>query len=69
MTKYDKYASPTELLLDKDLSFDEKTELLVLWCDDEEALMRAASEGMGGGERPQLKQVQQALKTHLATQS
>ena len=44
------YNSPTDLMNEKDLSNQEKIEMLQQWRDDKKALLRAANEGMQGGD-------------------
>ena len=61
MPYYGKYSSPEDLVDDDTLRRDEKIEMLNQWREDEEALQRATEEGMEGGERPNLKRVQNAL--------
>lgn len=62
MANYGKYKSPADLLLDNDLSHDEKVEMLKQWREDEEALLSATGEGMQGDDHPDiLKQVEKAL--------
>lgn len=65
LSYHGKYTSPTDLLRDETLSHDQKVEMLNQWREDEEALQRATEEGMEGGERPDLKRVQNALNTLL----
>jgi len=60
---YDNYDDPSEIVVAKSLSTEEKYNLLTQWREDEEALMRSSSEGLTGGERPELRRVQMALQT------
>jgi len=56
------YASPQELLIDENLSVEEKIELLEQWRDDKEALSRASDDGMPGNARPGLlREITKAL--------
>ena len=54
-----------ERLLAADLGADEKREILERWRDEENALVRASTEGMQGGEQPMLARVQRALERLL----
>jgi hypothetical protein len=70
LTAHEKYTSPDELLDDQSLSRHEKIEIFTTWREDEEALMRAAEEGMqakGGKQREVpsdlLRQIEKALTT------
>lgn len=57
-----KYTSPAELLLDKDLSHDEKVKMLELWRNDAKDLVRASGEGMQSDDSSDiLKEVKKAL--------
>lgn len=57
-----KYKSPADLLLDENLSRDEKVAMLKQWRNDEKDLIRAAEEGMQNDDRPDiLKEVKKAL--------
>ena len=59
-----KYESPAELLLDENLSRDEKVEMLQQWRNDEKDLIRAAEEGMQNDDLPDiLEDVKKALIT------
>lgn len=58
---YKRYDSPKAIETDQDLSTEKKIELLKIWMADEEALLRATSEGLNGGRKPKLKDVQAAL--------
>lgn len=60
--EYENYGTPAALLADENLSDKEKVRLLEVWRDDEEALIRAASEGLNGGEDNALAEVLKALK-------
>lgn len=56
------YTSPQELVLDEDLSVQEKIEMLEQWRDDKEALLRASDDGMPGNARPGLlREITKAL--------
>ena len=55
------YPSP-EYLAKSDLSHAQKIRLLERWKSDEEALLRAAGEGMSGGEQPMIVRVDRALE-------
>ncbi len=59
--EYSPYETPKDLLADRSISNKEKIRLLKIWQKDEEALIRASSEGLSGGEDNQLKAVQNAL--------
>ncbi|WP_409432260.1 hypothetical protein ACJ3XI_08555 [Litorimonas sp. RW-G-Af-16] len=61
MTIYDNYNTPADIQNASNLSKDEKLEILEKWEADEMALIRAASEGLSGGEDNQLKQVRNAI--------
>ncbi|MFN3225062.1 MAG: hypothetical protein ACE360_02285 [Hyphomicrobiales bacterium] len=50
-----------EAVLESALSADEKHAILTKWKEDEEALIRAASEGMAGGETSMVGRVEKAL--------
>ena len=58
---YQDYETPTQLISDRDLMLDEKIQLLESWVESEEALARAAAEGLSGGEQGNLARVQKAL--------
>ena len=60
-TEYEKYGTPATLVADENLSNNEKIRLLEIWRDDEEALARAAAEGLNGGEDNNLANVLKAL--------
>lgn len=51
-----------DAVLKSALSADEKHSVLMDWLEDEKALLRAASEGMAGGERPMVQRVERALE-------
>ena len=57
------YTSVWKVLEDEELSKDEKIAVLQSWKLDEEALSRATSENMGGGERPHIREADRALQT------
>lgn len=62
MPYHGNYESPSDLLADKNLSHDEKVEMLESWRDDKEAYMRASGEGMQGSSRTELLQeIERAL--------
>ena len=50
-----------EAVLESALNADEKHAILTKWKEDEEALIRAASEGMAGGETSMVGRVEKAL--------
>lgn len=56
------YKTPAGVSSDARWTKDQKLEILRAWKSNEEALLRAADEGLGGGERPHLKQVADELK-------
>ena len=58
---YQDYETPTQLITDSALTLDDKIHLLEYWVEGEEALARAASEGLSGGEQGNLALVQKAL--------
>jgi hypothetical protein len=62
------YPSP-EYLAKSDLSHAQKVRLLERWKADEEALMRAAGEGMSGGEQPMVARVERVLEELRASES
>lgn len=51
------YSDPADISKDTRWSDQEKRDLLLAWEENEKALMRADSEGLEGGERPQLRLV------------
>lgn len=59
--EYSKYAKPDDVLSSTSLNQKQKVELLKKWAVDEEALQRAAAEGLNGGESHNLQAVQNAL--------
>lgn len=62
MENYDKYKTPTELILDTSLNKEEKIVILKQWLEDEESLSRATDEGLVGNTRSDiLKEVKKAL--------
>lgn len=61
--EYEKFESPKAIVESSTLTVDEKYSLLTQWREDEEALIRSASEGLEGGEANNLKGVQKALET------
>lgn len=58
---YSDYDTPNAVVKDKTLSREEKVSFLKKWKADEEALQRATSEGLNGGETSELRDVQKAL--------
>jgi hypothetical protein len=60
------YPSP-EYLAQSDLSHAQKLRLLERWKADEEALMRATGEGMGGGQPTMIARVERALESLRAS--
>ena len=56
------YDRPAEVLKDRSLTKDEKGKALETWQVDAEALQRAESEGMGGGEPSRMTDVTDAKK-------
>ncbi|MBO6674845.1 MAG: hypothetical protein JJ908_02100 [Rhizobiales bacterium] len=50
-----------DAVLESALSADEKYAILTKWKEDEEALARAASEGMAGGENSMVRRVEKAI--------
>ena len=58
---YQDYETPTQLISDRNLTRGEKINLLERWVENEEALARAATEGLAGGEQGNLALVQKAL--------
>ena len=56
------YDAPRIVVDDPSLKRSQKIEILTAWKSNEEALLRAAGEGMGGGERPHLQDAVSALK-------
>ena len=66
---YKNYETPDQILNDDNLSVEIKNDLLKTWKVDEEALQRAASEGLNGGEYAQLQAVQKALSSLSKTES
>ncbi|MCK8462901.1 hypothetical protein MUY35_03445 [Aliiroseovarius sp. S1339] len=57
------YNSPTDLMNDQTLSRDEKINMLQQWRDDKKALLRAANEGMQGGDPSDvLRKIKKALR-------
>lgn len=62
MPYFGKYDAPNDILLDENLSSEEKIEMLEHWREDKEALARASSEGMAGDDRAHiLKAIENAL--------
>ncbi|WP_380055471.1 hypothetical protein ACFE33_00495 [Falsihalocynthiibacter sp. SS001] len=51
------YSNPAEVSSDARWSDPEKREILLAWKSNEQALLRAANEGLDGGERPHLARV------------
>ncbi len=54
------FDSPMQVVKTPVLKPAEKRAALEAWEEDEKALQRATEEGMGGGERPQLREVKKA---------
>lgn len=55
------YETPNALAQDSRFSVEERLEILKAWQANEEALHRAANEGLDGGERPHLQLVIQEI--------
>ncbi len=55
------YASPQAVVDDNSLERDQKVRILQAWRADADALQRAESEAMDGGERPHVQDVEDAL--------
>ncbi len=55
------FASPTEVLIDQSLSIEDKRRILLAWKADAEQLAVATDENMGGGEKPRIDAVNNAL--------
>lgn len=51
------YAAPKDAAQDAQFSITERREILQAWQSNEEALQRAANEGLDGGERSHLQLV------------
>jgi hypothetical protein len=51
------YDSPSHVLMDSALSYDEKRQVLDAWRLDAERLADSSNEGMGGGEASRLCEV------------
>jgi len=64
---YSDYKTPNEILVAPELNTETKLELLNRWKADEEALQRAASEGLNNGVSPNLQTVQKALTTLVSS--
>jgi hypothetical protein len=57
------FSHPQDILHAEGLSEQQKLKLLTRWEENEKALIRAAGEGMGGGEQPSLLQdVEEAIQ-------
>jgi len=56
------YEVPAEVSADQRWSLAQKEEILRAWKSNEEALLRAADEGLDGGERPHLGLVAKELR-------
>jgi hypothetical protein len=54
------FDTPMDLVQTPKLPLHEKERALETWAEDEKALQRATEEGMGGGERPRLREVKKA---------
>lgn len=57
------FKTPQDVLKEKSLSLRQKKEILNRWEHDAKLLQTAADENMAGGERSNLAQVQEALRT------
>lgn len=55
---FDDYGDPIDIVTDPDLSIAQKTDLLDSWALNEEALTEATAEGLDGGRRSRLREVQ-----------
>ncbi len=55
------FDSPTDVLVDQSLSTDDKRRILLAWKADAQQLAVATDENMGGGEKPRLDAVNNAL--------
>jgi hypothetical protein len=55
------FASTTEVLTRKALSTQEKRTILLAWLFDAQQLAIATDENMGGGERPRIDEINNAL--------
>lgn len=51
------YEDPKEVAKDVRFTSQEQVKILKAWLDNEQALQRAANEGLDGGERPHLRSV------------
>lgn len=56
------FRRPMDVIAAVDIATMEKLAILKAWEADEQALQRAESEGMGGGEHSHLHRVREALK-------
>ena len=63
---YSNYHSPADILEDEMLTRDTMLSLLRRWKEDENALHRAAAEGLNGGKRSRLRSVQKAIDELLS---
>lgn len=61
------FESPEDVLAAPGLSLDDKREILKAWEQNARQLLRAESEGMGGGEGTKLQAVQLALHSLEST--
>lgn len=52
---------PSEVLAAKELSRDQKLQILKRWESDAQSLQRATDENMSGGEQPQLDEINKAV--------
>jgi hypothetical protein len=55
------FRRPMDVIAASDIAVTEKLAILKAWEADEQALQRAESEGMGGGEHSHLHRVREAL--------
>jgi hypothetical protein len=55
------FSSPTELLTHNNLSTAEKRAILEAWLFDAQQLANATEENMGGGEKPRIDEINNAL--------
>jgi hypothetical protein len=51
------YNSPSDVLVDEELSHEEKEQVLDAWRQDAERLADSSNEGMAGGEPARLREV------------
>lgn len=55
------FSSPVEVLINKQLSVEDKQKILAAWRFDAEQLAVATDENMTGGERPNIEAINNAL--------